>query len=277
MKSRSFSLLIVAIVAVNLATLAVWWHKTHRRARWTAQGPPPTYFKYGDRAPSFRFFSTKGQEIDSDSLGGKTVLLYFFDAEEDRHWSEILYAAMLAKAYEDRALEVVAVSKSRPRRLAEYVATVGVPVVVDDESLSAHELFHMRECCGGTVLVDSAGVIRFITPYLAPGGTMRQVHFGQLWRRKGDGGRFLHCRLRSALSFGLALTRQFPPVEARDRDGVRAYFDLPIDNRAVEAMNARAKTISVGTRDYRWPTIFPTGPLQCLGGLKMPTFGRRFA
>lgn len=185
MKSRSFSLLIVAIVAVNLATLAVWWHKTHRQARWTVQGPSPTYFKYGDRAPSFRFFSTKGQEIDSDSLGGKTVLLYFFDAEEDRHWSEILYAAMLAKAYEDRALEVVAVSKSRPRRLAEYVATVGVPVVVDDDSLSAHELFHMRECCGGTVLVDSAGVIRFITPYLAPGGTMRQVHFGHLWHRKG--------------------------------------------------------------------------------------------
>ncbi|MGQ9561638.1 MAG: peroxiredoxin family protein [Candidatus Oleimicrobiaceae bacterium] len=175
MKSRAIHLLVAAIVLVNVTTLVVWWVKSHRPRSGGPQGPPVTYFKYGDVAPRFRFRSVPGQVIDSDSLRGETVLLEFFDAEDDQHWSQILYADMLAKVYGDRGLEVIAISKNRPRRLRQFAGTISVPIVVDDDSLSIHNLFHLREFCGGTVLIDPAGVIRFITAYLAPGGTMRQV------------------------------------------------------------------------------------------------------
>lgn len=174
MKTRAFHLLVAAIVLVNATTLVVWWVKSHRARSGGPQGPPVTYFKYGDVAPRFRFRSVTGQVIDSDSLRGKTVLVEFFNAEDDQHWSQILYADMLAKAYGDRGLEVIAISRTRPRLLEKYPRAVGIQMVVDD-SLSIHNLFHLRECCGGTVLIGSEGTIRFISAYLAPGDMMRQV------------------------------------------------------------------------------------------------------
>ncbi len=93
-----------------------------------------------------------------------------------------MYADMLSRAFADRGLGVIAISKSRPRRLAEFLWVVSVPVVIDDDSLSPHKLFGSREWCGGTVLIDTTGVTRWISAYLAPGGTMRQVVEGQLAR-----------------------------------------------------------------------------------------------
>lgn len=52
--------------------------------------------------------------------------------------------------------------------------------------------------------------------------------------------------------------RQGASLLARHRAGVLASFDLPVDNSAVEAMNARAKAISIRARGYRSPRVFST-------------------
>jgi len=70
--------------------------------------------------------------------------------------------------------------------------------------------------------------------------------------------------------------KDFACLLRKHQEGVLAYFDLPIDNGAVEAMNNNAKAISHRARDYRSPDIFSTLLLHCLGGLKMPSCVHRF-
>jgi len=71
--------------------------------------------------------------------------------------------------------------------------------------------------------------------------------------------------------------RDFARMLRKHQEGVLAYFDLPIDNGAVEAMNNNAKAISHRARGYRSPNIFSTLLLHCLGDLKMPSCVHKFS
>jgi len=176
MKIRPVYMLVASVVAVNAATVFLAWHKTHRRpnARATSGGPVPTFYRYGDKAPPLRLVTITGQQLDNRSLRGSTVLLEFFDAQSDDDLGQISYMDAVTRPYRAKGLQVIAVSRSPLRNVVELAGGLSVPVVVDD-SLWIHELFHFRDCCGGTVLIDTAGTIRFISAYLAPGSVMRQV------------------------------------------------------------------------------------------------------
>ncbi|MGH9893202.1 MAG: ISL3 family transposase, partial [bacterium] len=64
----------------------------------------------------------------------------------------------------------------------------------------------------------------------------------------------------------------------RHEDGVLAWFDIPIDNGAVEAMNNNAKAISHRARGYRTARVFTLAMLHCMGGLELPEWTvHRFA
>jgi transposase len=103
--------------------------------------------------------------------------------------------------------------------------------------------------------------------------------FRHLWQQRSrhDAAAFLEHCITMAMESQLRPLHEFASLLSRHREGVLAYFELPIDNGLVEAINASAKAISIRARGYRSPVVFSTLLLHCLGGLKTPTFVHKFA
>ena len=78
-----------------------------------------------------------------------------------------------------------------------------------------------------------------------------------------------HSRLRPMRDFAWLLRRH--------EENILTYFDLPIDNGAVEAMNNNAKVISHRAHGFRTGKWFSTIMLHGMGNLPMPTFVHRFS
>jgi transposase len=104
-------------------------------------------------------------------------------------------------------------------------------------------------------------------------------HFRELWTYtdREDAKHFLDHWFWLATHSRLKPMRDFAWLLRDHQDGVLAYFDVPIDNGVVEAMNNNAKVISHRARGYRSPTTFSTLLLHCLGGLTMPNAVHTFA
>jgi len=64
--------------------------------------------------------------------------------------------------------------------------------------------------------------------------------------------------------------RRFAWMVRRHLDGVLAWFDVPIDNGAVEAMNNNAKAISHRARGYRTAKTFILAMMHGMGKLPLP-------
>jgi transposase len=77
-----------------------------------------------------------------------------------------------------------------------------------------------------------------------------------------------HSRLKPLRDFAWLLRRHI--------DGVLAWFDVPIDNGATEAMNNNAKAVSHRAHGYRTADTFTLSLLHCLGKLPMPVSNHRF-
>lgn len=70
--------------------------------------------------------------------------------------------------------------------------------------------------------------------------------------------------------------RDFAWLLRRHERNVLSWFDLPIDNGSVEAMNNNAKEISHRARGYRTEKTFTLAMLHCMGDLQMPETMHRF-
>jgi len=103
--------------------------------------------------------------------------------------------------------------------------------------------------------------------------------FNRLWsfKRKAWARRFLERWFWWATHSRLKPLRDFAWTMRRHVEGILAWFDLRIDNGAVEAMNNNAKAISHRARGYRTAKAFTTSMLHCLGGLQLPEVVHRFA
>ncbi|MDH7560018.1 MAG: transposase, partial [bacterium] len=88
---------------------------------------------------------------------------------------------------------------------------------------------------------------------------------------------FLQHWISMAMESQLRPMQEFASLVRRHRDGVPAYFELPIDNGLVEPMNASAKAIHMRARGYRSRAVLSTLLLHWLGRRKTPTFVDKFA
>jgi len=70
--------------------------------------------------------------------------------------------------------------------------------------------------------------------------------------------------------------RDFAWLLRNHKENILSWFDLPIDNGAVEAMNNNAKEISHRARGFRTGKLFTLAMLHCLGGLQMPKIRHKF-
>ena len=103
--------------------------------------------------------------------------------------------------------------------------------------------------------------------------------FRDLWNSpiRSDAKSFLRHWCWLATHSKLIPMRDFARMLRKHEDGILAYFDVPINNGMVEAMNNNAKVISHRARGYRSSKTFSTLMLHCMGGLKMPDSVHRFA
>ena len=98
-----------------------------------------------------------------------------------------------------------------------------------------------------------------------------------MYRAKGWAKRFLHRWFWWATHSRLKPMRDFAWMLRRHEDGVLAWFKVPIDNGATEAMNNNAKAVSHRAHGYRTAATFALSLLHCLGKLPLPQAVHRFS
>ncbi len=103
--------------------------------------------------------------------------------------------------------------------------------------------------------------------------------FRELWsyQSKGWAKRYLNKWFWWATHSRLEPMRDFAWLLRRHEEDVLNWFNVPIDNGAVEAMNNNAKAISHRARGYRSEKWFTLIQLHCLGQMPMPESTHRFA
>jgi len=103
--------------------------------------------------------------------------------------------------------------------------------------------------------------------------------FRDFWnyRRRGWARHFLQKWFWWATHSRLEPLRNFAWLLRRHQDDILAYFDLHIDNGAVEAMNNNAKSVSHRAHGFRTAAWFSTVLLHALGHLPLPEFTHRFS
>jgi hypothetical protein len=101
--------------------------------------------------------------------------------------SEVAYAELLARRYGEQGLVTVVIARPGSPWLQRVEGISKVVVVVDDDSLSLHRLFHVRSCCGGSIVLDGEGMVRFAVPYLARADIIGPVVEAQISRCKVNG------------------------------------------------------------------------------------------
>jgi transposase len=102
--------------------------------------------------------------------------------------------------------------------------------------------------------------------------------FRGLWecRTKEEAASFIKSWFWRATHSRLKPLRDFAWRVKRHIDGILAWFDLPLSNGVVEALNNTAKTISHRSHGFRVHTTFSTLMLLCMGGLQLPETNHRF-
>lgn len=102
--------------------------------------------------------------------------------------------------------------------------------------------------------------------------------FRDLWRyrTRGWAKRYLRRWFWWATHSRLKPIRDFAWLLRRHEEGVLAWFKVPLDNGATEAMNNNAKAVSHRAHGYRSASTFTLALLHCLGKLSLPTTVHRF-
>ena len=103
--------------------------------------------------------------------------------------------------------------------------------------------------------------------------------FCQLWQcqSRQEAERLLDRWFSWATRSRLNPIRAFAWMVRRRKAGILAWFDVPLDNGATEALNNSAKAISHRARGYRTAKIFTLALLHGLGRLPLPQTTHRFA
>ena len=98
-----------------------------------------------------------------------------------------------------------------------------------------------------------------------------------MYRVKGWAKRFLDRWFWWATHSRLEPMRDFAWMLRRHEDGVLAWFKVPLDNGATEAMNNNAKAVAHRAHGYRTAKTFTLSLLHCLGKLPLPQALHRFS
>lgn len=154
-----------------------------------------------------------------------------------------------------RKAEAKALAKSHPELLkgTRYIWLKNPENLTDRQRLRLHEL-------------EKRGGLKILRAY-----ELKEL-FNHLWdyQSKAWAKKYLDRWFWWATHSRLEPLKKFAWMLRDHEEGILAYFDFPIDNGAVEAMNNNAKAISHRARGFRSEKAFSLAMLHCLGDLELP-------
>jgi len=104
-------------------------------------------------------------------------------------------------------------------------------------------------------------------------------NFRELWScaNRQEAKKFLDHWFWLATHSRILQMRKFAWLVRNHEDGILSWFDLPIDNGSVEALNNVAKSLSHQAKGYRSSITFATLLMHCMGKLDSPNWVHKFA
>ncbi len=121
----------------------------------------------------FKAVDINGHSINTAKEKNKVLLLLFFDPMKTVQKGSIAYAQVLFGKYREKGLAIIGVTQNEPLgdNLKNYIT---FPLVVDTDG-KIQERFNVKDCCGGTVLFQKDGKIKFRMSNLVNSNTLRQL------------------------------------------------------------------------------------------------------
>lgn len=106
----------------------------------------------------------------------KVILFLFFDPWNSNHKGKLVYAQVLYNKFNNSGLEIIGIT-SKEKDFVINLKQKGkftFPLIVD-ENETIHRLFHIKDYCSGTVLVNRQGEIIFQAARLIEIENLRQI------------------------------------------------------------------------------------------------------
>jgi hypothetical protein len=133
------------------------------------------------------FFLLPGQHLHFDAIdvsgnivkvpdGESVHLLLFLDPLKTSHKRILAYAQVVYTKYESKQFKVFAIC-TRRKEISRQIFNYGrftIPFIPDNEK-KIHDVFNIPDCCGGTVLLDKSGRVKFISKTLLNSENLRQL------------------------------------------------------------------------------------------------------
>jgi len=121
-----------------------------------ADGP-----KVGDAQPAWHFTDLQGNNVTSDSLKGKVVVLDFWATWCGPCKKEIPSFEALEKKYGDQGLVIVGVAvEGDERPVRKYAREIGINYTVGLSNDQIYAAFGQPDTIPSTYLIDKMGVVR---------------------------------------------------------------------------------------------------------------------
>jgi len=125
---------------------------------------------------SLRFKDVKNNVLDLSKIENKVTLFLFFNPSNTSDKEKLAYAQVLYNKYNSNGLEIIGISNGSSNtslELLEY-GNFLFPFISDKDK-KIHEKFDIRECCGGTILLNQKKEVKFKISNLLNKENLRQL------------------------------------------------------------------------------------------------------
>ncbi len=116
----------------------------------------------------------KGKRIEISNRENKVLALLFFKPSVTKHKALLAYAQIVYNRYKDKGLVIFGITEKKENIGENLESTITFPLIADS-SKKIFQNFNIRDCCGGTVIINRNGKIKFNTSSLVNPETLRQL------------------------------------------------------------------------------------------------------
>lgn len=116
----------------------------------------------------------KDKQVEISNRQNKILALLFFKSTVTKHKTLLAYAQVVYNKFKDKGLSIFGITEKKESIGENLESTISFPLIVDS-SKKITKTFNVGDCCGGTVIFNRNGKIKFNTPALVSPETFRQL------------------------------------------------------------------------------------------------------